>query len=82
MDIQAAMGLHQLTRVEENFTRREQIWNYYDKQFADSPLFTPALPQENTRHARHLYTVLIDFDRVKVDRDTTQKALFYENIGI
>lgn len=81
MDIQAAIGLHQLTRLEENLKRREQIWNYYDKQFADLPLFTPMITQENTCHARHLYTVLVDLGHLKADRDTIQKVLFYENIG-
>lgn len=81
MDIQAAIGLHQLARVEENLKRRKQIWNYYNKEFADLPLSTPHLPKENIRHACHLYTVLIDLEYVKVDRDTIQKALFYENIG-
>ena len=46
MDIQAAIGLHQLARVEKNLKRREQIWSYYDEQFTDLPLFTPEKPQE------------------------------------
>ena len=29
MDIQAALGIHQLGRVEENLRRREQIWQRY-----------------------------------------------------
>jgi len=81
MDIQAAMGLPQLARIEENLKRREEIWKQYDEQFSDLPLSTPELPQKDTRHARHLYQILVDLDRVTTDRDTIQKALFYENIG-
>jgi len=82
MDIQAALGLHQLSRVEKNLKRREEIWNYYNEQFTDLPLSTPVVPsRDDGRHARHLYTILIDLQRVKVDRDVIQKALFHENIG-
>lgn len=81
MDIQAAIGLHQLGRIEKNLKRREEIWNYYNEQFNGLPLFTPQPPEENTIHARHLYTVLVDLKRVKVSRDTIQQALFHENIG-
>ena len=81
MDIQAALGLHQLSRVEANLKRREQIWNYYNKEFKVLPLFTPESLDKNMRHARHLYTILIDLQHVKADRDTIQKALFCENIG-
>ena len=60
MDIQAAIGLHQLKRVEANWLRREQIWQQYQAAFADLPLVLPAPPEEDTRHAYHLYTVLVD----------------------
>lgn len=81
MDIQAALGLHQLARVEENLKRREEIRAYYDKQFSDLPVIIPHSPQENTRHARHLYTLLVDLKHLRVNRDTIQSALFHENIG-
>lgn len=81
MDIQAALGLHQVARVEENLKRRESIWKYYDERFSDLPFFIPSPPQEDTRHARHLYTILVDLDRVSTDRDTIQRSLSCENIG-
>ena len=81
MDIQAALGIHQLKRVEENLTRRQQIWAYYDEMFADLPVFLPAPEEKDTRHARHLYTLLLDIDRLKVGRDEVQSALHRQNIG-
>ena len=30
MDLQAAIGIHQLARVEESLTRRQEIWAQYD----------------------------------------------------
>jgi dTDP-4-amino-4,6-dideoxygalactose transaminase len=81
MDIQAALGIHQLKRLEAGLARREEIWKRYDEAFKDLPLVTPAPPEKNTRHARHLYTILVKLEDVKADRDTIQQALHEENIG-
>jgi len=81
MDIQAAMGMHQLGRLERYLERREQIWRRYDEAFAGLPLQVPAAPEENTRHARHLYTPLMELDRLSIDRDGVQQALHDEKIG-
>ena len=81
MDIQAAMGIHQLRRVDANHVRREQIWARYDEAFADLPVFTPAPAEPDTVHARHLYTLLLDTDAVGFERDSFQQALFVDNIG-
>jgi len=81
MDIQAALGIHQLKRLEAGLARREEIWKRYDEAFKDLPLLTPAPPEKNTRHARHLYTILVKLEDVKADRDTIQQALHEENIG-
>ncbi len=81
MDIQAALGIHQLKRLEEGLKRREEIWKRYDEAFKNLPLETPAPPEKNTRHARHLYTILVKLEDLKADRDTIQQALYEENIG-
>jgi dTDP-4-amino-4,6-dideoxygalactose transaminase len=41
MDLQAALGLHQLARVEHNLVRRRQIWDRYDEAFVDLPFHRP-----------------------------------------
>lgn len=81
MDIQAALGIHQLQRIEKYLMRREEIWKRYDDAFQHLPLEIPPLPEENTRHARHLYTILLRLEELKADRDTIQQALYQENIG-
>jgi dTDP-4-amino-4,6-dideoxygalactose transaminase len=81
MDLQAALGLHQLRRVEENLARREEIWKRYDEAFADLPAFLPPPAEQGTRHARHLYTLLLDIDRLRVDRDAIQLSLHRQAIG-
>jgi dTDP-4-amino-4,6-dideoxygalactose transaminase len=80
-DLQASLGLHQLARIEEGLVRREEIWRRYDEAFADLPLETPAPPAPGTRHARHLYTVLLDRGRWMLPRDRFVSALHAEGIG-
>ena len=82
MDIQASLGIHQLDRVEEYWERRLEIWNRYNKAFMDLPCFTPAPFGKDTKHGLHLYTLLLDIDKLKVDRDFILQALTKENIGV
>jgi dTDP-4-amino-4,6-dideoxygalactose transaminase len=82
MDIQAAIGIHQLRRIERNWERRQEIWATYQKEFADLPLTLPAQPDEGTRHAYHLYTVLIDPKRTNLTRDQFIADITAENIGV
>jgi len=82
MDIQAALGIHQLERVEINAVRRRAIWNRYNKAFRSLPVITPSdklLPGD--QHGYHLYTVLLEIEKVKINRDQFLQALHKENIG-
>jgi len=81
MDLQAALGLHQLERVEKNLARRQEIWARYDQAFGDLAVFLPAEEEKNTRHARHLYTLLLDIEKLRASRDEVQTALHKQNIG-
>jgi len=80
-DIQAALGLGQLRRVEANLRRREEIWARYDRAFQGLPLHLPAPPEPSTIHARHLYTVLVDREEVGLDRDEFARRLHQLKIG-
>jgi len=81
MDLQAALGLHQLARAEANLVRRQEIWRRYDEAFADLPLRTPAAEEPGTRHARHLYTVMLDLERLGRTRDEVLLDLHGQKIG-
>ena len=82
MDLQAAIGLHQLARVEQAWQRREAIWQRYQHALADLPIGRPAEPAANTRHAYHLYTITIDEDDCGVSRDEFMVRLGQRNIGV
>lgn len=80
-DIQASLGIHQLKKIEGQAQRREEIWNIYQRSFRELPLFLPSPTPPDQRHAYHLYTPLLDIDRVRCTRDEFLQALHKENIG-
>ena len=82
MDLQAAIGIHQLERVETYWQRRQEIWQHYNRAFADLPVQLPAPPEPETRHAYHLYTILIDEKKTGISRDRFLEAMNAENIGV
>jgi len=82
MDIQAAIGIHQLERVEANWQRRQEIWQRYDEAFAGLPITLPAAPEPDTRHAYHLYTLLIDERTARTSRDHFLDGMTRRNIGV
>lgn len=81
MDIQAAIGLHQMQRVHQNLERRNYIWEVYDQAFADLPVSLPVPDEPNTKHARHLYTLLIDEEECGIHRDEFMRQMHKRGIG-
>ncbi len=80
-DIQASIGIHQLKKIEGQAQRRKEIWEIYNQSFRDLPLTLPSMTLPDERHAHHLYTPLLDIDRVRCTRDEFLQALHKENIG-
>ncbi len=79
-DVQAALGIHQLPRLDGWIDRRAEIWDAYDRDLADLPLTLPSPVPDHVRHARHIYQV-----RVRPDTGMTRDELLEEmrqrNIG-
>ena len=82
MDLQAAIGIHQLQRVEANWQRRQQIWRRYDQAFAALPVVPPGPARAGHAARLHLYTLLIDEQRTGVTRDAFLEAMTRQNIGV
>jgi len=82
MDLQAALGIHQLKRVEANWQRRQAIWRRYNEALAPLPITLPADPEEDCRHAYHLYTILVDPGQCGLTRDAFLNAITAHNIGV
>lgn len=81
-DIASSLGIHQLARIEKNWKRRQQIWNLYTKAFKNESLLTlPAPIEKDTRHAMHLYAIMVDINKLKMVRNEFVDRLIKNNIG-
>jgi UDP-4-amino-4,6-dideoxy-N-acetyl-beta-L-altrosamine transaminase len=72
-DLQAALGLSQLRRLDEIVTRRHGLARAYDEALADLPLQLP-FNHPDTHSALHLYPVRLRLDRI----DRTHREVFEE----
>ncbi len=82
MDLQAAIGIHQLRRVDGYWERRAKIWHTYSQAFFDLPIGLPTSLEPDTRHAHHLFTVLIDESKAGVTRDEFLNRMTENGIGV
>jgi dTDP-4-amino-4,6-dideoxygalactose transaminase len=81
MDIQAALGLHQLPRLDGFIEKRRRLAEAYQKDFREAPFILPEAVPWPSRHAWHLYAPLVDLDRLTIDRDRFMAELKERNIG-
>lgn len=82
MDIQAAIGIHQLPKLDGFIDRRREIADLYNREFsAIGELALPAYAPYEQRHAWHLYTPLVRIERLTIDRDGFMAKLKKLNIG-
>jgi len=82
MDIQAALGLHQLQELESFIERRVELVNRYQEVLADWPQWTlPSEPSFSHRHAWHLFAPLINEHAAGMNRDEFMLRMKEKNIG-
>jgi len=82
MDLQAAIGIHQLERIEHSWRRRKAIWELYQESFSRLPVGLPLNPDADTRHAYHLYTLMIEAPVSGISRDDFLVQMEKLNIGV
>ncbi len=82
MDMQAALGLHQLPALDEFILRRTEIAGRYQTLLSGWPQWTlPGTPRYPHRHAWHLYSPLINPAAANMDRDAFMQGMKEQNIG-
>ena len=74
-DIQAALGLHQLARLDDFIAVRQQYAALYDDAFAGAPELTTPSVWPDIFHARHLYIIELELDQLTIGRDEFIEAL-------
>lgn len=82
MDIQAALGLHQLEELDNFIERRTELVNRYQEVLIDWPQWTlQEEPHYSHRHAWHLFAPLINEDASNMTRDEFMLRMKEKNIG-
>jgi len=80
-DLAAAIGLVQLDRWPEFHAKRRDLVARYEAHFAGEPAIGRLVTRPGVEHAHHLYPVLLDLERLTIDRARFLEALRGENVG-
>lgn len=81
-DVSAAVGLHQIPRLEEFIATRARYADLYDQLLGDVPGIQRPVRLPHVRHTHHLYVIQLDLDALTVTRDRFIEALRAEGIGV
>lgn len=83
-DIQAAIGLAQLKKLDEMNQRRVQLATRYRNAFTEMDFLQPfplTLPEDRT-HVWHLFTIVLNLDALRIDRAQFIEELRARQIGV
>lgn len=81
-DLQAAIGLVELERYQENLDRRKSIFEQYDAAFVnESWAITPLHTTENKVSSYHLYQLRIA-NITEAQRDAIMQVIFDEDVSV
>ena len=82
-DINCALASSQLKKLKSFFLKRKALVNYYDSTFLkeSNNLISPLKKLGYSDPSWHIYSVLIDFEQIAIDRDELMRDLKKNNIG-
>ena len=81
-DIQSALGISQLKKLNLFIKRRNEIAKIYNDKLKNLDLFEIPKVQTNISHAYHLYPLKIRFDKLKISKDILLKKLQSKGINL
>jgi len=80
-DIQAALGIHQLRKLDDFIAIRQRYARMYDEGFADMPEVERPIIHSDRTHTYHLYVIRLNLERLTIDRAQFIEELKALNIG-
>ena len=81
-EMQAAIGLKALDKIEWNLRRRRENARYLTEHLSKHEALTPPFESEDFQHAYYKYYVRLDPGKLKTDRDTFIKTIRAEGVPI
>ncbi len=81
-DLQAALVLPQLAKIDLFWQRRVQLKARLDAGLAGIPEIGTFHPVGRVKHAHHLYPIVLRTERLRAERDAIMQAIQAENVGI
>ena len=80
-ELQAALGLSQLERLDVYVAKRNSLADRYDQLLADLPVMIP-YQHPDSYSGRHLYVIRLELDQVRVNHREVFDALREQGVGV
>lgn len=80
-DLQAAIGIHQLRKLQRFHSRRREIAHRYNEAFGGVNELEVPLERPDVEHAWHIYALKLNLDELAISRDQFIEELKSRNIG-
>lgn len=81
-DIQCALGISQLNKIDKFLRRRREIAEKYNEYLKDIDGIVLPYQEEYIKSSWHLYVIQLELEKFKVGRREIFEALQAENIGV
>ena len=82
-DVQASIGIEQLKKIDNFYSIRTKIWDYYQNELTNCPVTLPIYKKNLLNvHSHHLFTIQIDENYKNVDRDDFIFKMKEKGIGV
>ena len=81
-DIQCALGITQLKKINKFLKRRNEVAKMYNKAFSNDMRFKIPGMKKNYTHAYHLYPLQINFDILKISKKILFKKMREKKINL
>ena len=80
-DIQAALALSQLKKLDKFIAKRRKLSQIYDRAFKNSKYLKPIVKDEKNLSARHIYILRVNFKKLKMSRSELMIKLYNQGVG-